>query len=45
MKTRFQCDRRTFLAWGLGASLLLALRQARASETAVAYLRIDGIGA
>jgi len=37
------CSRRSFLAWGLGASLLLALRQARASETAVAYLRIDGM--
>ncbi|GEM_PF-3133555 len=43
MMTLPTCSRRSFLAWGLGASLLLALRQARASETAVAYLRIDGM--
>jgi hypothetical protein len=43
MNTRFQCDRRIFLAWGLGASLVLALRQGMASETAVASLRIDGM--
>lgn len=43
MMTLPTCSRRSFLAWGLGASLLLALRQARALETAVAYLRIDGM--
>ena len=43
MMTLPTCSRRNFLAWGLGASLLRALRQARASETAVAYLRIDGM--
>jgi hypothetical protein len=36
-------DRRTFLAWGMGAPFLLALRRAVASETAVAVLRIDGM--
>jgi hypothetical protein len=43
MKTRFQCDRRTFLIWGISASLLLPFEQAVASETAVAFLRIDGM--
>lgn len=43
MKTRFPCDRRTFLLWGISASLLLPFRQAVASETAVAFLRIDGM--
>lgn len=43
MKTRFPCDRRAFLIWGIHASLLLPFRQAVASETAVAFLRIDGM--
>jgi hypothetical protein len=43
MKARFQCDRRTFLTWGISASLLLPFRQVVASETAVAFLRIDGM--
>lgn len=43
MKARSRCDRRTFLMWGIHASLLLPFRQAVASETAVAFLRIDGM--
>ncbi len=43
MNARCQCDRRTFLIWGIRASLLLPLGQAVASETAVAHLRIDGM--
>lgn len=43
MKARFPCDRRTFLIWGIQASLLLPFRQAVASESAVAFLRIDGM--
>ncbi len=37
------CDRRTFLAWGIGALLLMGLRRPEASETAVAVLRIEGM--
>ena len=37
------CDRRTFLALSLGGPLLLALRRAVASETAIAILQIDGM--
>lgn len=36
-------DRRTFLAWGVGGPLLLALGRAVASETGVTVLRIDGM--
>ena len=36
-------DRRTFLVWGVGAPLLLALGRPVAPETAVAVLRIDGM--
>lgn len=43
MSAWHEWDRRTFLTWGLGASFLLALRQAHASETAVASLQIDGM--
>ncbi|MCZ7625250.1 MAG: hypothetical protein M5R38_04920 [Candidatus Methylomirabilis sp.] len=43
MKTTREYDRRTFLAWGFGASLLLALGRGVASETAVVHLRIDGM--
>lgn len=43
MMTLPTCSRRSFLAWGLGGSFLLALRQARASETAVASLQIEGM--
>lgn len=43
MKARVQCDRRTFLIWGISTSLLLPLRQAVASETAIAFLQIDGM--
>jgi hypothetical protein len=37
------CDRRTFLGWGMGSLLLLTVGQAAASEATVAYLRIDGM--
>lgn len=43
MNTRLQCDRRTFLAWGLGTWLFFSAERGTASETAVAYLRIDGM--
>jgi len=43
MKARLQWDRRTFLTWGISASLLLPSRQAVASEAAIAFLRIDGM--
>ena len=43
MRARLQWDRRTFLTWGISASLLLAFRHAVASETAVAFLQIDGM--
>ncbi|MCZ7625234.1 MAG: hypothetical protein M5R38_04825 [Candidatus Methylomirabilis sp.] len=43
MKATREYDRRTFLFWGMGASLLLLLREATASETAVVRLRIDGM--
>ncbi|VUZ85002.1 hypothetical protein MELA_01377 [Candidatus Methylomirabilis lanthanidiphila] len=43
MRARLQWDRRTFLTWGIGASLLLAFRQTAASRTAVAFLQIDGM--
>lgn len=43
MKARLQWDRRTFLTWGISVSLLLPFRQAAASETAIAFLRIDGM--
>ena len=36
-------DRRTFLAWAIGAPLLLALRPTAASEAAIAILQIDGM--
>ena len=43
MSARLQWDRRTFLRWGISASLLLPFRQAVVSETAVAFLQIDGM--
>lgn len=43
MRLRHTWDRRTFLAWGIGALLLLGSGRADASETAVAVLRIEGM--
>ena len=43
MTARSAWDRRTFLAWVVGAPLFIAVRRAVASETVVAVLRIDGM--